>query len=492
MSATNHTLSRSLSPGAPNRTTALWVISALVVLAVTLPLVWFAYAALGLACIAALTHVAVGTICGQVDNALVGWVMIFPLGYYFLSFPREQPLITLDRVFIGVLLVAACMAGSSRAFHIPAILRRAGIWWAFFLLFAAITIPGVKNPLNSLRLLVEGFLFPALAAWYVLRHFDARGRLAALHLATCLMSISVAALAAAEVVLQQDLLPLPGGSLDTAGAGRKAEILIRPNGPFSSDNSLALVGMVALFFLMFLRQALGPEMRKWQRWLHHAGIAAAALAALMPLFRSLLIILALIALVDGIYYCRGLRRTMRLAIVGGFVLALLLVRAALPAVFEDRSDTHSFYNRIAQHGQTVALFLDHPINGAGFNNFQEAVQTSDKYSIYYQDVESVDSPHNNLGAILAESGLAGFVPFVVSQILLFIAFWRVHTKRTQDSALVWRFAAYILLAYWALGMSQTSAYVIDANLWLMLVLAVLYKYAITQRTPEKPSLVPAV
>jgi len=202
------------------------------------------------------------------------------------------------------------MAGSSGAFQIPAILRRAGIWWAFFLLFAAITIPDVRNPLNSLRLLVEGFLFPALAGWYVLRHFDARRRLATLHLATSLMSITVGALAAAEVVLQRDLLPLPGGGLDMAGnySGGKADILIRPNGPFSSDNSLALVGMVTLFFLMFLRQALGAQMRNWQRWLHHAGIAAAAVAALMPLFRSLLITLALIALVDGIYYCRGLRR----------------------------------------------------------------------------------------------------------------------------------------------------------------------------------------
>lgn len=468
---------------------ALSVICTVAVLAVSLPALWFGYAALVSACIAILIYVVIGAISGRVDNVLVGWVMVFPLGYYFISFPREQPLMTLDRAFIGILLVAAVMAGTRDAFPIPTILRRSGACWAVFLFFAAVTIPGVKNPLNSSRLLVEGFLFPALAAWYVLRHFDARGRLAGLHIATCFMAIGVAAVAAAEVVLQEDLLPLPGGGLDMAGdyGARKAEILIRPNGPFSSDNSLALVGMVALFFLLFLREALGRKMRIWQKVLHYAGVAAAAAATLMPLFRSLLATLIVVALVDGIFFCHGLRRALRVGVVCSFVLGMLVVWAALPAVFEERSDPQNFYNRIAQSGQTVALFLDHPINGAGFNNFRETVQSSDKYSVYYQDAEAVDSPHNNLGAILAECGLAGFAPFLVSQILLIMAFWRIRAQRTADSTLVLRFAGYILLAYWALGISQTSAYVIDANLWFMFVLAVLYKYAAIQTRRQSPA-----
>ncbi|PYX54303.1 MAG: hypothetical protein DMG73_19270 [Acidobacteria bacterium] len=490
MSTVNPMTVASLPHG--NRTIVLWAIAGITVLAICLPLEWFGYAALFAVVLSVVLYVSAATLTGQVENLVIGWIMVFPLGYYFLSYPREQPLMTLDRAVIGVLLLAVGLGGARVVSAIPSTMRLSAGLWAAFLFFAAITIPRVKNPLNSSRLLVEGFLFPAILAWYVLRYFDVRRYLRGLHVATCIMVIYVGSIGAAEIVLQRDLLSLPekSGILLAGDYDKKAsEILVRPNGPFSSTNSFAMVGMVSLFFLFFLKRAMAKNLPAWQALLHRVGVAAALGTTLMPLFRSMMTSLLVILLIDAAY-SRGMRRAIRVGAVGACLLVALVASRALPEVFEERSRPDNLYGRIAQQGQTMALFLDYPINGAGLNNYHEAVQASSKYSIYYQDIESVDSPHNNFGAVLAETGITGFLPFFVSQILLFAAFFKIRGAKTADATLVWRMSLYILLGYWINGLSLTTAYFWDLNIWYMLVLAVLYKYAITQ-APASQTLVRA-
>src|ERR1700751_239929 len=43
------------------------------------------------------------TLSGKVEPAILTWVLIFPLGHYFLSFPVEKSIITLDRILPIVL-----------------------------------------------------------------------------------------------------------------------------------------------------------------------------------------------------------------------------------------------------------------------------------------------------------------------------------------------------------------------------------------------------
>src|SRR5215467_1493335 len=40
---------------------------------------------------------------GNADTLTLVWVGIFPLGYYFLSIPREKPIVTLDRVAVSMM-----------------------------------------------------------------------------------------------------------------------------------------------------------------------------------------------------------------------------------------------------------------------------------------------------------------------------------------------------------------------------------------------------
>jgi hypothetical protein len=464
------------------RSVALGVIVTIELLSLFVPASWWGIAAIALVALAATFALLTAVLAGRGDFLIIGWVLIFPLGYYFVSFPREHPIITLDRVFLGVLLVTSCFADYRGRAETPRPLRRSALYWALFVVFTAVSVLRAELPLNSLRIWLEAFVFPALLAWYVVRHFEVRRHLSKLHVITCLMVIYLAGIGLAEVVLQRDLLELPSSAVIVAGDyaadsdDPAAQILVRPNGPFGTVNSYAMVGAVGLIFLLFLKQALGDRMPAWQRYLHGLGVSSALTVALIPLFKSVLISLVIVFFVDA-WYQRGAARALRLGTVISLGLGVLVLQLAFPVVFEERADPVTFYSRIAQQRQTVMLFMSHPINGVGLGNFNSAAQKSQ--SVYYESGIALDYPHNNLGAILADTGLTGFLPFVASQILFVSAFWKLRRAHSPDSNLAWKMFLFVFLVYWINGMALSLVYFEDLNLWYMFVMAVLYKFAIS-------------
>ncbi len=459
------------------------------ILALCLPGIWWLYFGVALLAIALLLALVCSVSYGRATAVIIGWMLIFPLGYYYASFPKLQPLFTLDRGLISLLLISACLVGGHSVQATPKELRKTAIWWVVFLGFAAISIPHAKSPLGGFRLLVDGFILPGLLAWFIIRFVNVREHLRAFHIVACLMSIYIAGIGVAEVVTQQDLLLLPESAVILAGNVNEDanQIWVRPNGPFSSTNSYALIGLVAFLFLLFLRRVLADGMPGWQKWLHRFGVSAALLTSFLPLFRSVLTSLVLMLVLDA-FYSKGFRRLLRVGALCGFALIGFIMQVALPQIVADRTDPENVFGRIAEQRQIMTMFLDNPIGGVGLNNFYDAAQKG-KYVAYYQGVQSVDYPHNNLGAILVETGLIGVVPFLASQLLLVVAFWKLCRPATADHADVWRYFLFIFLAYWVNGMSLASAYYSDLNLWYMLAISILYKYALTDGTSY---MVPAI
>ncbi len=479
----------SIAPDSRRRGFVLWGIVLIEVLALCLPLKWWGIAAASLLAVAILFYLLLSVLRGRGEVLLFSWVLIFPLGYYFLSFPRDHPLIRFDWFIVAILLVTACFANQGRLASIPGALYKSAAWWGIFVLFAAIATLRTHPEISSARLWMEPFLFPTLLSWYVLRCLQVRRSLSILHVLTCVMTLYVAAVGLGEVVTQQDLLPLPNSDIYVAGEsggqlptqGGLTDFLVRPNGPFSTNNTFAMDGLVSLFFLFFLKRAL-PEMPRWQRVLHRIGVGAALAQSLMPVFRSVLFSLGAVLLVD-IFYQSGWRRAVRMAAIISLGSVFLFLRIVIPEAFEDRTDPGNFYARVAQQQQTLAIFMDHPINGVGLNNFNDIAQ-GDKYTRTYKGTDSVDFPHNNLGAVLAETGLTGFIPFVMSQVLFFGAFWKLRQEKSAHAKLAWKTFLFIFLCYWINGMSLAIAYYGDLNLWYMLVLCVVYKYGVTSPAAE--------
>lgn len=466
-----------------------WVLFGIVaaeILLLCAPGLWWLYVGASVLALLALSGLLLSVLRDRAEGVLLAWVLVFPLGYYYASFPKVEPLFTLDRFFIFALLVAAVLSSKDGVIPVPRDLRKAAVYWFVFVTFAALTIPGVKLPLPAARVLLEAFIFPPILAWFVLRYFDVVKNLRLMHVFTCVMATYVAGVGMAEVVLQRDLMALPSSSVVLAGGDPTEQFLVRPNGPFTNTSSLALIGLVSFFFIVFLKKALPENLPLWERILHRIGITAALTAAMLPLFRSVLASLIVILLVDA-YYQRGTRRLLRIAAVFSLLSVALALYLALPVVFEERSGSANLYGRIAEQKQVLLMVMDHPLIGVGFTNFLDAAQHG-RYVTSYKGVVSVDTQHNNLSAVLSETGLIGFVPFVISQILFVACFWRLRHKKSGRSELVWRSFLFIFMVYWVNGMSLSSGYSADLNLWYMFVLAVLYKFGMTAPTGRGPHL----
>jgi hypothetical protein len=422
-------------------------------------------------------YVIAVTLRGTVERILLGWVALFPLGYYFCSFPSDAPILTFDRAVIMVLLLGMLFAPRDAATRVPRALGRAATAWAVFVLAVLVSFVHLGSFFGPFGIVVDAFVLPALLGLYVIRHFDVRQHLGSLHLLVCVVASYLAAIGLAEMIRGEDLLPLPGAGLYYAGLGDS--LLLRPNGPFLATHSFALVGLLDFCFLIFLRRALSEQLPRWQRRLHIIGVVSSVGVALMTLTRAVALALLFVLILDSFSAHSYRRRMVNLGLATVLVSFVLIIFAVSPAIFEERvSSPANVYARIAQQFQTLRVFWSSPITGVGFSNFSGGLQKLSGSTPEFLDVEAVGGAHNNLGAMLADTGLLGFLPYVLSQILLLKAFWKARTKRTAPAALASRSLLYLFLVYWINGLNISSLYSSDLNLWFLFTSTCVYKFGI--------------
>jgi O-antigen ligase len=445
---------------------------------VFLPKLYIVAAAVALIVSLGMMYLIASTMHARVNGALLTWLLISPLAYYFLSVPAEKPIFTFDRFVIAMLAGAIVFVPRADAVPIPQELKRAGLAWLVFLAFAFTSLVPVWSDLGvaGTRLITEAFIFPGLMALFVIRVFPAQRYVRQMHTLIGLMTLYCAAIAILELLTDRDLLPIPGATFygtDQTG------VLPRVNGPFDTNFCLALIGAISLFLLLSLGSVMERPMSRGRKWLHWMGILSATVMILLPQFRTLGIAFAIVLFLE-LY--RNRRVNARVAVTAIILLATLAIfwlPAVAPTFFDTRiADPTNFYARVAQQQQTWELFLQHPVNGSGFANFMQAIQTVSSAS--FHDVGSVDTAHNSVGSILAETGIAGTLPFLVANVLWFLAFFRLRHAGTPVAAAAWRYFLYIFVCYWIMGMTLVSAYERDLNLWYMLACAIMYKLALVE------------
>jgi len=411
---------------------------------------------------------------GRINALLIWWAALFPLRS-LLTFPAERSIITAERVVILFALIGLLLAKPSTLTAVPKVLRRTGLACLAFIGAASVTLTESPDVLSSARRLSDSFVIPLLFAWFVVAAFNVRHQLRALHTAVCFSSIICATIAAAEIATADDLFSFAGSAMFYAGS------VARPNGPFASNDQLALVGALSLFFLLFLRSTFGPQLSAGRKVLHWIALTAATGMALMPMFRSVALTLLLVLLIDTFWEHNTGRRVWRIMLILTFTCVIFAGRTFMPDVFEDRGSTENILARVAEYRQSVRVFADHPILGVGFSNFNNFVVGDLRYRMSAAGVDSVDWPHSNLSSALAETGLVGFAPYVTTHVLLFVAMWQL--RRSSDSGyLVWKYFVYMFLTYWITGLTESSGFE-GLNIWYAFVIAVLYKYGLTEPDP---------
>jgi hypothetical protein len=482
-----HFISWTDSADLRRETGLLAAVVALTVAILLTPPLWLGVALASLVGLVVLCYLVLSAIRGTAQMVVTGWVLLFPLSAYFLSFPREKPIITLDRFAIGLILLATAFKEARAGAQLDASLRRLGFLWGCFVavgFLSLVNIGSAKDVLGSARIIVDAFVLPAILGWYVIVYFDLSSRLASIHAICCIVAAYLAGIGIAEVISGQDLLPVPGAGLFFAG---DTSLFLRVNGPFSSNNTYSLVGLLALWFIAFLRWAIGKQnMNRWQRVLHILGLTCAFVTAVLPLFRSVFLTIGLIFLIEAWTERRSWRGVLRLSVLVAIAAVFLAANTLMPDLYEERvSSGDNIFARFAQQRQNLRVFLDHPVLGVGMGNFAQAVPKLTLYSGAFSGVDPLDSPHNTLAAILAETGVLGGIPFVGANVLLVLAFWRVKKRSAEVGKVIWKYFSFFYLSYWISGLSLTSGYAWSLNMWFVFVVACLYRYGATlARTQE--------
>ncbi len=434
-------------------------------------------------------------VSGNSQGLIPVWVLLYPLGYYFLSFPREHPIVTLDRAFVAILGAVLVAQLLQHPQPLPKAIRYAGLCWAGFIGAALLSLRAVRGHdlLYSLRVLIDAFVLPGVLALYVIRNFNVRRYLSALNVVVCLMSIYLAAIGLAEAVLSQDLLPIGNNTPFFAGTDVR---IFRANGAFLSGSTYALVGVINFLLICFFQRSAGPRLPNWQRGLQWIGKLASLMVSMISMHRGIVVTWVVIGVIE---FWQNRRSPMwwqrtawkRVALLAGFLAALLTVKTKVPDIYEDRvAGPGNFYSRIAQDRQSLEVFLDHVWLGAGFQQFTNVVSEERKYRFFFNGASSVDYAHNTLANVAAETGLLGVSFFTVSHLLLLAACRKLLLRGVPGRLALWA-SINIFTAYWVFGMDVSSGYYSELNMWYMFAIAICIRYAYTETHASRLDLVGA-
>jgi hypothetical protein len=417
-----------------------------------------------------LIWVAISFLRAKFHFVVLTWLTVFPFCYYFLSYPRERSVFTVDRAFI-ILVVIEVLILSHRNTGTPIIrdIKLAAWLWTAYCAACLVSVAGhpVLDILGSYRLIVDGVVLPAVLGFYAIRCFPIFRNMLKLHACLCILMIAVATVTAIELITGSNLLPAVGAVDEWVHT--QAFKIIRVDGPFENSGVLCLVGTLGFFLLVYLGRLVGSRFSRIQSSLHKMGIWASLGCAFMPMNRGLVIALIVCAAVDYLSRSPLIPRATWNWIIA--VLAFFGVFSWIfyPGVFEDRvSRADNVYQRIAQDRQTLEVISDHPVFGVGFNLYHDTVQGDPRYAVRWQGFEAMDFPHNSAFAVLAEEGCVGFVLYVGAQIFFVLAMWRLR----KFNEMGWRVFLYCTLVYTIYGLDVGMAYYSDLNLFYMFVLGI--------------------
>jgi hypothetical protein len=398
------------------------------------------------------------------STALLLWP-IAATGGYLLQIPRDQPVITFDRAWIGGLI--AYIALTPRASPRTAstrLIRFALLLFVFSFGVRAITTPAVNNgPLNRW---VDAVVLPTILFFacerYCLFRADRFRRLAG---ALMIAGGVLGAIGIAERIWGFELATLTSGGSVRFDAAVDAT---RISGPYPAPEPYAvtlIVCFAATLYWLLSRKRGSPYM--WGVVFGAIEVSALGLA----LFRAgwiagVLVLIASFGLRPG--------RFGRLFAVGGIIcLVAFFATAQLQqnkTVAKRVGNTQNIYNRLATYEQGLQIFRTAPDFGIGIDRYHEVAQK--RPPVVVSGAPSVTYPHSSYIGLLAEQGLFGFVPFLVLSYAVWrlLAGLRAVSLRHAGTALVMATVSGAVLGYLIMSLTLTVLPYEPANAYLAALL----------------------
>jgi O-antigen ligase len=157
------------------------------------------------------------------------------------------------------------------------------------------------------------------------------------------------------------------------------------------------------------------------------------------------------------------------------LLAAVAARMLDPRLYDDRvSSPDNAYQRVAQHMETLRVVGEYPLFGVGFGLYHDVASQNPRYMVKWKGIESMNFPHNVLMTVLSEEGAVGLLFYVLAQVFLFRAMWKIRKAYPAG----WLAFLYCFLIYLLTGLDFAIVSFSDINMFYVFILGTIYQHQI--------------
>ena len=380
--------------------------------------------------------------------AVIVWPVAATVGY-LVEIPRDQPVITFDRVWVGGLLAYIAL-NKRRIGRTPVtrLLLFALLWLVVsYGLRSFATSTSLSGPMKAWldAIVLPAILFVACER-YCLPGSDRARRLA------CALMVAggiLGAIGIAERIWGFELASVTGGTVRFDAAIDQTRV----SGPYPAPEPYALTLIVC--FAATLYWILSR--RRGSRYGWAIALAALQITGIgLALFRAGWIAAIVVAIASFAFRPGHLGRSF--AVVG---LAAALALAATSQLQENKTvaarvnNTDNINARLATYKQGIELFRSAPLFGIGVDQYHFVSET--RPPEFVSGLPSVTYPHSSYIAVLAEQGFVGLLPLL----LLSFAVWRLvralrsTSFRSKEATLLMGSVAGASLGYLIMSLTLT-------------------------------------
>jgi O-antigen ligase len=380
--------------------------------------------------------------------AILVWPVAATLGY-LIQIPRDQPVITFDRVWIGGML--AYIAFNPRPVQRSAYtkpLAFALLWLVVAYGIRAMTTgTEIQGPpaiwVNAIVL--PAILFVACERYCLLGSDRARRLTGALMIAGGILG----AIGVAQRIWGFELATVTGGAVRFDAGVDETRI----SGPYPAPEPYALTLLICFAATLFWIQS--RERGSRHGWaLALAGLEVAGI--LLTLFRAAWI--GAIVILIASFGIRPGRIGRMFAVVS---LVGLLAFAVSPQLLQNETiatrtqNTDNINGRLATYEQGFQIFLSAPVFGVGVDKYNEVAEQRPPETV--AGVESVTFAHSSYVGLLAEQGLLGFLPLlaVTYGVWMLVHGLRALSSSSREALFLTAGVAGAALAYLVMSLTLT-------------------------------------
>jgi O-antigen ligase len=353
-------------------------------------------------------------------------VLIWPVAaaalYPFLRLPHDHPIVTFDRAW--VLASISCLILGRRAVRMSRPTRLVSLafgWLVVSFGLRALFTSGPNLGFEAITTWLDAALLPVLLFMLARRLVTTRRRLHQLAASLALAGTVLASIGIAEKLLGFEL------ASRTRGEVRFDPLIqtIRVSGPYPVPEVYGLslvICLAATFYWMQVRRGNAY-------FLGVLLIGLQAVAISVTFFRAAWIA-AVVVLVVALTRPRQYARTVAVVVFVAAAGFLAFTQLQQSQTFTMRTrNVANVHARIATYEQAIEIFRRNPFAGVGVDQyFNVASKLPEKTQ---EGIASVPYPHDSYLGVLAEQGLAGFLPLLASTFAVWFALGRLK-KRVTD------------------------------------------------------------